>query len=169
MDQPFRINELRSGVPGRRGELPLCRWVMSCAQKSEWDRYDGKAWISVCGKHFGPRGPYVGLETAQLLEISTGHMTKEDAKHLENGVDGVIYYPLTYGGEGTLNMSVGWLVWAGNEDLHPIKGSTDEDVRVTEMSNAFCTILSFAHEVGIRWVKFDKDSPHYNQFEVFEW
>ena len=103
-----------------------------------------------------------GFEIDKILEISTGHMTVEDADALRNdNAEGIVYYDLK---------EFGWLVWCGNKDHHPIKAAEESDRLDPEvMSAAFRTILDFAWENEIRWVKFDKDSPHYDCFKVFDW
>ena len=88
----------------------------------------------------------------QVLDISTAHMTREDARKLENEChDGhaPVYELLEYG----------YLTYAG-----------DVLENWEDMSPAFIKIMESASEMGCCYVRWDRDGPEYSpELEKFEW
>jgi len=88
-----------------------------------------------------------------VLDVSTGHMTKEDSWGLEaNSHNGPA--PVYELGE------YGWLVYVGElEDNWP-----GED-----WSPAFINVMRTAKELKCDYVRFDRDGREYPELQKFDW
>lgn len=88
----------------------------------------------------------------RTLDISTNHVTREDALKLDACDDGTICaYNL---GE------YGWLVYVGEiEDNWP----------ADEWSAAFRNIMLTARDMDCDYVRFDRDGREYEELPLFDW
>lgn len=90
----------------------------------------------------------------KVLDISTGHLTKEDAERLGNESNkglAPVYELHEYG----------WLVYVGEIE--------DNWQNEPEMSEHFVKVLETANELGCDYVRFDRDGREYPELQKFEW
>jgi len=89
----------------------------------------------------------------KVLDISTGHMTKDDSLGLDaNSHSGPapVYELHEYG----------WLVYVGE---------IEESWPGEDWSEAFRKVLNAAKELGCDYVRFDRDGREYPELQKFEW
>ena len=90
----------------------------------------------------------------KVLDISTGHMTKEDNQRLQNA--------------NSNNMAIsayeleeyGWLAYVGD---------IDNNWPTEDWSTAFRTVMETAKEMGCNYVRFDRYGRDYEELPKFDW
>lgn len=87
----------------------------------------------------------------KVLDISTGHITEDDAKRLEANEDRITAYSLH---------EYGWLVYIGE---------IIENWPKKYWSPAFRKVLRVAKELGCEYVRFDRDGTEYDGLPKFDW
>jgi hypothetical protein len=91
----------------------------------------------------------------RVLDISTGHMTKEDnerLQYLESNCKAYSGYELR---------DYGWLLYVGE-----IEENWSED---DKWSSAFMNIMKTAQKAGCEYVRFDRDGRDYDELPKFDW
>lgn len=89
----------------------------------------------------------------KVLDISTGHMTKEDAEKLSlNDPDKTLGLPSYELDE------YGWLVYIG-----------EMEDNWANMSPEFNKVLTLANDLGCDYVRFDRDGREYPELPSFDW
>ena len=84
----------------------------------------------------------------RVLDISTGHMTRADARWLGSHDDLSAYELGEYG----------WLCYIG-----------EIDDNWSGMSQEFRTVLMQAKELGCDYVRFDRDGREHDELPSFDW
>jgi ribA/ribD-fused uncharacterized protein len=87
----------------------------------------------------------------KVLDISTGHLTQEDAQRLDDGECPLPFNTTKYG----------WIVYC--------RGNSEEGVYTEGMSKAFAKVMAWARGVKADYVWFDRDGTTYSNLETFEW
>jgi len=87
----------------------------------------------------------------RVLDISTGHMTREDSERLFAESEDLTAYEL---GE------YGWLVYVGE---------IDDNWPEENWSGAFRNVLQAAKGLGCDYVRFDRDGREYEGLPTFDW
>ncbi|MCK1741353.1 hypothetical protein IVA80_10875 [Bradyrhizobium sp. 139] len=88
-------------------------------------------------------------ETSTLLHLSTCHVTKQTAKLLD--------------GETDFHMAkheYGWFVWVDSDVA--VRGDKDWPADL-----AAC--VAYAHNLGCRWICFDRDADEVDALPKYEW
>lgn len=93
-----------------------------------------------------------------MLVLSTAHVTAEDARLLDAGVEDLIIRP---------NGEYGWFVHI------PRSGDNQTSMRIYArlggLSNEFCMLATYAGDLGVAWLLLDRDGAKTHLFPVFEW
>jgi len=99
-------------------------------------------------------------EIVKVLDISTGHMTKNDAVLLDRSPEDEDSPAIVY------KYDEGYFVYVGDflDERHNY-----EDYRDYGFSDAFTDILLFAKKTGMKYVQFDCDGASYCDLPNFTW
>jgi hypothetical protein len=93
----------------------------------------------------------------KYLDISTGHMTKNDNDILAmNKAKDVLFDPFEYG----------YRVWVPSKKFAK---ETYKAMKKAGLSKSFRKIIKWACKKGMDWVAFDRDGTIYSQFKTFDW
>ena len=102
------------------------------------------------------------IKTNSVVEMSTGHMRKEDDDRLrasirrnDRGERDNSALPML------AENDYGWMVW--------IDQSSEEEAKVGGMSKEFRAVIRFAQKLNFDWVRFDRDGDHIDGLPVFDW
>jgi len=90
-----------------------------------------------------------------VLDISTGHMTKKDGETLQK------YEAECKPFSGYELRGYGWLVYVG--------AIMDNWSEAPRMSGAFRNVLRVAKKLGCDYVRFDRDGKEYEELPQFNW
>jgi hypothetical protein len=91
----------------------------------------------------------------KMLDVSTGHMTKQDNELLsERQNNGRTY-------SGYELAEYGWLLYC--------TGDLDESWPIADWSPALRKIMAWAKKLGCDYVRFDRDGTEYEDLEHFDW
>jgi hypothetical protein len=106
----------------------------------------------------------------KVLDVSTGHMTKNDSELLDSDLSPLTAYP--YGpNDGT--GPYGHLVHLTELDTHvPPSQQIDEDLAPAlkyGYSQELCNILREAKSLDCQYVRFDRDGEEYPELPTFDW
>ena len=106
------------------------------------------------------------LVTEKVLDISTGHLSDEDIKLLDNKE-----YPYTI-----LQHEYGMMIRLVEDMILPVPNSVDfiiesdsPEEHLEKYSSGFIAILRKALHENITWINFDSDGQVYDEFKNYDW
>ena len=94
-----------------------------------------------------------------VLDISTGHITKEDDRLCKEAITNKEGVLIAYG------YDEGYFVYVPQTDLD----EDLDDIRKDGLSVQFCKILRLAAARGIKYVQFDCDGTIYSDLKTYTW
>ena len=104
------------------------------------------------------------IVTVDILEVSTGHITKEDDKILKECIDvGPEKHPQVIMAHAHGFMVSSWHNFEDNpEDF-------EQELLKIGHSPAYINLLRVANQTGSKWISIDSDASHYNWLPFYHW
>lgn len=98
---------------------------------------------------------------ARALDISTGHMSFDDMKLLQDSPE---LYP------GTVAIfPAGFIISIGDLSDEEESDQAKKDLSAAGFSHEFIKLVQWAHDHECRLIWFDRDGPCYDTFTHFDW
>ncbi len=101
----------------------------------------------------------MNLEIMQVLVVSTGHVTKEEAQLFDSAVIGAMV-ELPGNMSSPMIWEYGWMFYIG---------SLGDGVTTEDMSAGLAAVIELAWKEKLEWVRFDSDGPVLNNIPTYEW
>ena len=100
---------------------------------------------------------------ATMADMSTGHLTKEDSLLLDELRQG----PQTPG--DTTHGLIGGYMYGWVVETWPRSREHRKELKDAGFSKAYIDLIFRMHALGIWYIKFDCDAPHWEGFPTFNW